>query len=131
MRSTRVVATLVVLVCTGCMGDDSEQKRAEAAEWCRITTHLDQGFDSRGRRGPTDTQITYDRAADWVEAAPEEIRPATERAAHVLRALATDPPHPDLAPARVEIAEYAEDNCDEPTPCFGDVERNPKFPCLN
>lgn len=132
MSPTRLLATaFLVFVSVGCTGGDGDGDRAAAAEWCRITTELDRAFDSRNRSGPTDAQITYDRAAEWVDSSPEDIRPATNRAAGILRQLPTDPPHPELADARVDIAEYAEQNCEEPTSCFADVERNPKFPCLN
>jgi hypothetical protein len=133
---TRIAAVAAVLAMTGCAGDDSKQKRAEAAEWCRITAGFESAFDqrtfrARGLSGPGSSQIPWDRAAEWVDVAPREIRASTERAALILRELPTDPPHPDLKQARVEIADYAQDNCPKPVACIGDVEGNPRFPCIH
>jgi hypothetical protein len=125
-----LTALAVALVAAACMGDDdSEQKRAEAAEWCRMTTYLDDAADARDG-GYASVQITYDRADEWIEAAPADIREATRRAAKIVRELQTDPPHPGLAPAREAIGDYAADYCSEPLDCFGDVERYPVLPCL-
>jgi hypothetical protein len=130
MRS-KAVLLLLLFLATACAGDDSEEERRAAAEWCRVTSELEVTFDHRGRFGPGTSQITYDRAAEWIDIAPDGIRDSTQQAALILRELPTDPPRPGLAPARVRIAEYAERYCPNPVDCIADVERNPAFPCLN
>jgi hypothetical protein len=125
-----LTALAVAVAATACMGEDeSGRKRAEAAEWCRMTIYLDDAADARDG-GYASVQITYDRADEWIESAPAEIRDATRRAAKIVRELQTDPPDPGLAPAREAIGDYAADYCSEPLDCFGDVGRYPVLPCL-
>lgn len=131
-RYALVVATVLGLTLAACTGDDDgERKRAEAAEWCEVTSHIDAVFnDTDGMRGMAD-RMPFDQAAEWVDVAPMEIRPSTERAARILRELPTDPPHPELAGARKEIGAYVAEHCPAPAPCISDVERNPRFPCIH
>lgn len=127
-----LVVTVLGFALAACAGDDDERKRAEAAEWCEITSTIDGVFDETdGSSGPGASHIPVDQAAEWVDVAPKDIRSATERAARILRELATDPQHPDLAGAREEIGAYAADYCPTPARCIADVEGNPKFPCIH
>jgi hypothetical protein len=114
-------AGLAVSACGG--GDDAEEKRVAAAEWCEVTAEFEREFVAYGT-------VPWDRASDWVDAAPEDIRDQTDRAARILREVPLKQPEAELREARIDIAEYAADYCAQPTPCIADVETYPKFPCV-
>ena len=64
------VVFVLLLASSACSGDDGDQKRAEAAEWCEVTSQLDQYFDDRNGMRALSGQIEWDRAAEWVDVAP-------------------------------------------------------------
>jgi hypothetical protein len=131
-RLGAIAAIAVGFSVAGCAGDDDgERKRAEAAAWCQVTARVDRAFDDTEGEVVWTLPITYDVAEEWVETAPEEIRASTEQAARILREALTDPPHPDLAGARKEIGAYAAEYCAAPARCLGDVEGNPRLPCIH
>jgi hypothetical protein len=132
-RTRRLLGiTGLVVALTGCSGDDGDRRRAEAAAWCKATLQLEAYFDDRDGMRAVSAQISVTAGADWVDAAPPDIRDATERAASIMSRynLLPEPPA-DLGDARKEIAEYAADHCDEPVDCIADVERNLRLPCIN
>lgn len=125
-----IVVTVLALTLTACMGDDGDQKRAEAAKWCEVTLRLDGYLDDTDEFRAYGDQIDYDQASDWVDSAPASVRDATQRAASILRTNATGPRPPDLAEARKEIGAYAAEYCSAPARCIADVEGNPRLPCI-
>jgi hypothetical protein len=106
--STLSIAAVFVLVAPACGGDDSEQKRVEAAEWCRVTERIDSKPD-------WDPVIDYDLADEWIASAPADIRAMTEQAARIRRQLAKDPKPAALVEAERDIATYKDDNCPKDT----------------
>jgi hypothetical protein len=98
-----VAAALFILAVPACGGDDDDS--VEAAEWCRLTAHINRVQD----RGTG--VITFDLADRWIESAPREIRGSTAQAARILRDLPTDPRPPALLEAREEISAYQADHC--------------------
>ena len=125
MRYALVVVLTVagLAAASACGGDDTEAKRVAAAEWCGVTAEFEREFAAYAT-------VPWDRASDWVDAAPEEIRDQTDRAARILREVSGRQPAAELRPLRIEIAEYAADHCAQPTPCIADVDTYPKFPCV-
>jgi hypothetical protein len=131
-RSGGFVLLVFGLWIAGCAGgDDGEQKRAEAAAWCRVTGEVDRAFDDTQGQLAFTLPITYDVAEEWVEAAPKDIRVMTEQAARILREPLTDPANPDLQIARRDIGKFADDYCPVPARCLEDVEGNPRLPCVH
>lgn len=132
-RRRRMLGLAVVsLLAAGCMGgDDGDRRRVEAAEWCDVTATIESLVDDRDGMRAQASQIEFDRAAEWVDVAPADIRVSTERAARILREASFRPRPAELMQARTEIAEYAAEYCPAPVDCIADVERNPRFPCIH
>jgi hypothetical protein len=97
-----VLAALMVGV-SACGGDDDE---VVAAEWCRATTRVFADVETSYGVG-----VPWDLLDEWIETAPDEIRPSTEQAAGVLRRVLPHPPPPRFVEARKEIEAFADDHC--------------------
>lgn len=135
MRATSTLSLVVTAVAfglTALMGDDADQKRGEAAEWCEVTLRLDDYFDDTDGMRAISAQIAYDTAAEWIDVAPSDIRESTERAARIMRDYSLLPRVPiELAHARKDIAAYAAEYCEAPAPCIEDVDGNSRLPCIH
>lgn len=118
------------LTLSACSGDDGE-KRTEAAEWCKVTLQHDQAWDDRDGTRAYTVQMSLDGATEWIDVAPEEIRPATERAGRILQQATYQQNARDLAEARREIGAYAAEYCPTPARCIADVGGNPTLPCID
>jgi hypothetical protein len=100
------VGAVLALTVSACAGDDDDRS-VEAAEWCEITARIDS-------KPSWDPVIDYQLASEWVDAAPEDIRDPTERAAGIRRELPKSVRKPAaLVEAEEEIAAYKADNCPE------------------
>jgi hypothetical protein len=97
-----LVSTLLVFAFSACGGDDD--RSVEAAEWCRITEQLNRILASNT------PGISVDFAGEWAEAAPNDIRASTERAARMLTTIYGQD-HPRFPEVREQISSYQAEHC--------------------
>jgi hypothetical protein len=99
-------SVLLAATAAGCGG--GEEERA-SGEWCRTTKNIDYVIEQHN------SAPDLDAAGEWVDEAPEEIRPSIERAAAHYRRYPVDPNVPEYVQTRREILEFLDERC--PKPC--------------